>query len=288
MAENRILLAVFAHPDDESFGTGGTLALYAQKGAQVHLVCATRGEAGEVAPEYLEGFRSIADRRVSELRCAAGILGLTGVYFLDYRDSGMTGSPDNQNPQALINAPLDEVVGKVTTHIRRLRPQVVVTFDPIGGYLHPDHIAIQRATTKAFHLAGDPEYRDPAGLTPYSPQKLYYSVFPKGALRLAVRLMPIFGRDPRKFGRNGDIDLTTLVEQGTFPTHISINYRAVNEKRNQAAACHASQLEGGPPSNGLIGMIWKLVGEKENFMRAYPESSNGLRERDLFEGLDIQ
>ena len=288
MIDNRILLAVLAHPDDESFGMGGTLALYAQKGVQVHLVCATRGEAGEVAPEFLEGFRSIADRRVSELRCAAGILGLTGVYFLDYRDSGMTGSPDNQNPGALINAPLEEVAGKVTTHIRRLRPQVVVTFDPIGGYMHPDHIAIHRAATKAFFQAGDPEYLDPAGLAPYTPQKLYYNVFPKGALQLAVRLMPLFKRDPHKFGRNGDIDLTTLVEQGSFPTHVKIDYREVIEKREKAAACHASQLEGGPPSSGLIGMIWKLIGTKENFMRAYPETNSGLKERDLFEGLEIR
>lgn len=224
---------------------------------------------------------------MSELRCAAGILGLTGVYFLDYRDSGMTGSPDNQNPQALINAPLEEVAGKVTTHIRRLRPQVVVTFDPIGGYMHPDHIAIQRAATKAFFQAGDPDYLDPTGLAPFNPQKLYYNIFPKGALKLAVRLMPLFKRDPHKFGRNGDIDLTTLVEQGSFPTHVKIDYREVIEKREKAAACHASQLEGGPPNNGLIGIIWKLIGTKENFMRAYPELSKGLKEQDLFEGLEI-
>ena len=288
MIENRILLAVFAHPDDETFGMGGTLALYAQKGAQVHLVCATRGEAGEVAPQYLEGFRSIAERRVSELRCAAGILGLTGVYFLDYRDLGMSGSPDNQNPQALINAPLEEVAGKVATYIRRLRPQVVVTFDPIGGYMHPDHIAIQLATTKAFQLAGDPEYRDPAGLAPFSPQKLYYHVMPKGVLRLAVRLMPLFRRDPRKFGRNGDIDLTVLAEQGNFPIHATIDFRPVIEKRDKASACHASQLEGGPPNQGLLGMVWKMVGANERFMRAFPETHNRLKERDLFEGLDDQ
>ncbi|OQY92627.1 MAG: hypothetical protein B6D39_04740, partial [Anaerolineae bacterium UTCFX2] len=106
---NNVLLAVLAHPDDESFGIGGTLAVYARRGAQVHLVCATRGEAGDVDPQYLQGFKSIADRRVSELRCAAGVLGLTGVYFLDYRDSGMGGSADNRRPEALANAPQEEV-----------------------------------------------------------------------------------------------------------------------------------------------------------------------------------
>jgi LmbE family N-acetylglucosaminyl deacetylase len=264
---------------------GGTLALYAKRGAQVHLVCATRGEAGEVAPEYLKGFKSIAERRVSELRCAAGILGLTGVYFLDYRDSGMSGSSDNQNPLALVNAPLEEVAGKVVSHIRRLRPQVVITFDPIGGYMHPDHIAIQKATVQAFKLAGDPGYKDPQELSPYQPQKLYFHVFPKGALRLAVRLMPLFGRDPRKFGRNGDIDLMPLVEQGEFPTHAWIDFRPVIEQRDAAAACHASQLEGGPPRAGLLSWIWRWIGAKEQFMRAYPETINGVKERDLFEGV---
>jgi LmbE family N-acetylglucosaminyl deacetylase len=281
----QILLAVLAHPDDESFGMGGTLATYAQRGAQVHLICATRGEAGEVAPEYLEGFKSIAERRVSELRCAAGILGLAGVYFLDYRDSGMTGSEDNKNPRALVNAPLEAVAGQVTTFIRRLRPQVVITFDPIGGYLHPDHIAIQRATTQAFHLAGDPSYVDPEGLSAYQSQKLYYHVFPKKAMRLVVSLMPLLGRDPRKFGRNGDIDLSALAREGDFPTHARIDFRKVAEKRAAAAACHASQLDGGPPRGGLIGWAWRLMGGKEYFMRAFPEAKNGVKERDLFEGV---
>jgi N-acetyl-1-D-myo-inositol-2-amino-2-deoxy-alpha-D-glucopyranoside deacetylase len=286
MESNHVLLAVLAHPDDETFGMGGTLAMYAQRGAQVHLVCATRGEAGDVSPEYLEGFKTIADRRVSELRCAAGILGLSGVYFLDYRDSGMVGTEDNKNPQALVNASLEEVAGKVVTYIRRLRPQVVITFDPIGGYMHPDHIAIQRATVRAFTLASDPNYQDPEGLAPYQPQKLYFHVFPKGMLRLAVRLMPLFGRDPHKFGRNGDIDMAALAEQGQFPTHAQIDYRPVMEKRDAAAACHASQLDGGPPRSGLLGWVWRQFGTKEQFMRSYPEVKNGLREVDLFENVN--
>jgi LmbE family N-acetylglucosaminyl deacetylase len=284
MTEHR-LLAVLAHPDDETFGMGGTLALYARRGVQVHLVCATQGEVGEVSPEFMQGFKSIADLRVSELRCAAGILRLTGVYFLGYRDSGMTGSPENQHPQALANAPIDEVAGKVVSFIRRLRPQVVLTFDPIGGYMHPDHIAIQRATTRAFHLAGDPNFTDPDGLAPYQPQKLYYHVMPKAALRMAVSVMPLFGRDPHKFGRNQDIDLTRLVEQGNFPIHAAIDFSQVQEQRDAAAACHASQLDGSPPRGGPLGWFWRLFGRKEQYMRAYPEVKNGHKETDLFEGI---
>ena len=148
--QTKKILAVLAHPDDESFGMGGTLALYAQQGAEVHLICATRGEAGEVDEKFLEGYDSIAERRESELRCAASHLGLKNVHFLSYRDSGMTGSLDNQHPEALINAPLEKVTGEVVEYIRTLQPDLVLTFDPVGGYHHPDHIHIQKAAVEAF------------------------------------------------------------------------------------------------------------------------------------------
>ncbi len=280
-----VLMAALAHPDDESFGAGGTLALYAERGVQVHLVCATRGEAGQVSAECLEGFKSVADLRVSELRCAAGILGLAGVHFLDYRDSGMSGSSDNLHPQALAAAPVEEVARRVAHLIRLLRPQVVITNDPIGGYKHPDHIAIHKATVQAFHLAGDPAFVDSDGLPPYQPLKLYYQTIPKKALRLAVRILPLLGRDPRHFGRNGDIDIRALVEEGDFPIHARIDYRAVVEKRDAAAACHASQLDGGPPRGGVLGWVWHMFGDVEQYMRAYPPPEPGLREKDLFAGV---
>ena len=94
------MLAVLAHPDDESFGMGGTLALYARRGVAVHLVCATRGEAGEVDEQLLSGKRSIAELRENELRCAAQKLGLAGVHFLGYRDSGMAGSGWRERPES--------------------------------------------------------------------------------------------------------------------------------------------------------------------------------------------
>lgn len=283
-----VLLAALAHPDDESFGAGGTLALYAQRGVQVHLVCATRGEAGQVSAECLQGFDSVADLRVSELRCAAGILGLAGVHFLDYRDSGMSGSSDNQHPRALAAAPVGEVALRMVHFIRLLHPQVIITNDPIGGYKHPDHIAIHKATTKAFHLAGDPAFVDVDGLPPYQPQKLYYQVFSKQALRLAVKILPLLGRDPRHFGRNGDIDIQALVEEGNFPIHARIDFRPVVEKREAAANCHASQLDGGPPRRGLLGWVWRLFGDVEQYMRAYPPPEPGLREKDLFAGVDCR
>ena len=277
------LLCVLAHPDDESFGMGGTLALYARRGVAVHLVCATRGEAGDVDEPYLEGFSTIAERREAELRCAAMKLGLAGVQFLGYRDSGMPGTHDNQHPQALINAPLEHVAAQVANAIRKLRPQVVLTFDPIGGYKHPDHIAIHNATVRAFELAGRDDYQD--GLSPYQPEKLYFHVIPKGFLRLTVRVMPLFGKDPRHFGRNGDIDLTSLVKDGDFPIHAVIDYRPVAAAKDDASECHASQLSGPSLRRGPMRWAQLLFGQKDHYMRAYPPPKNGHRELDLFSGV---
>lgn len=279
----RRLLSVLAHPDDESFGMGGTLAHYAKEGVFVQLICATRGEAGEVDEEYLQGYESIAERREAELRCAAQKLGLSGVTFLDYRDSGMPGSTANKHPQALVNAPLDEVAAKIASCIRDLRPQVVLTFDPIGGYKHPDHIATHKATVRAFELAGDASFQD--GRQPYRPAKLYYHVLPKRWLKLAVRIFPLFGQDPQHLGRNKDINLLPLIEEGDFPTHARINYRDVADLKDAASMCHISQMDGGSLSRGPMRWSRMLIGSNDHFMRAVPPPQSGERERDLFQGL---
>jgi N-acetyl-1-D-myo-inositol-2-amino-2-deoxy-alpha-D-glucopyranoside deacetylase len=277
------LLVCLAHPDDETFGMGGTLALYTRRGVKVHLVCGTRGEVGEMTPDLLQGFSSIGERRESELRCAAGILGLTGVYFLGYRDSGMPGTPDNQHPNALAAQPVDEVAGKVAKYIRLLQPQVVVTHDPIGGYKHPDHIAMHHATLRAFDLAADPNFH--SELSPFLPSKLYYQTMPKTLLRWAVRLAPLLGMDPHHFGHNRDIDLATLVAEGDFPTHARINCRSVGEIRDEATACHTSQLGGAIGRKGPMAFLRRYFGMTETFMRAIPAPEKGLREKDLFEGV---
>ena len=284
MPVKRVLLAVLAHPDDETFGMGGTLALYAQRGVEVHLLCATRGEAGEVDPQYMRGYRSVAELREHELRCAAGQLGITGVHILDYRDSGMPGSKDNQHPQALINAPIDELAGKVAACIRQVHPQVVLTFDPIGGYRHPDHIHLQQAAVKGFYAASDPAAY-PASLPIYAPQKLYFNTIPRTVLRWVVRLMPLVGKDPTKFGINGDIDMQSIVAVN-FPTHARINYAAVKSIREDAARCHASQ-GGGQTNKGIAGLLKGWSSSIETFMLAYPQPRPHYVEKDLFEGIKL-
>jgi LmbE family N-acetylglucosaminyl deacetylase len=281
MTEKKKILSVLAHPDDESFGMGGTLALYAQQGVEVHLICATRGEAGEVDPVFLDGYQSIAERREDELRCAANYLGLTKVHFLEYRDSGMEGSADNQHPDAFINAPLEKVTEQVVNYIREIKPQVVLTFDPVGGYHHPDHIHAHNAAVKAFHAAGDPNYA-PNGRRPYQPEKLYYHVFPRGAVRVLIKILKFFGRDTTKFGRNKDINLDLLAGDEDYPAHVVINYRKVGHLKDQASACHASQLDFGRQAPSFLSWLRRLTGGKDSFMRAYPPVEGTYKRRDLF------
>ena len=274
-------MGVFAHPDDETFGIGGTLALYARRGVETHVVCATRGEVGE-APDDLKGFATKAEMRMGELECAARILRLTSVRYLGYRDSGMPGSEHNTHPEATTAAPLADVARKVAWHIRDIRPQVIVTFDPIGGYRHPDHLVVHDSTIEAFRMAGDPA-ESIEGLAPYAPQKLYFTTFSRRALRFAVRLMRILRRDPTRFGENHDVDLASLAEVN-FPIHAEIDIRPVARIKAAAAACHESQ--GGRRMASLpVRVLYSIFGAHEQFMRAFPQPPPPRKETDLFEGV---
>jgi len=272
----RTLLAVFAHPDDETFGPGGTLAKYAAEGVAVHLVCATRGEAGESDVTDWGACEDLACRREEELRCAASILGLTEVHLLGYRDSGMAGSPANHHPQALIQADPDVLAGQVADLMRQLRPQVVLTFDPYGGYGHPDHIAMHRATVAAFERLPEGE----------RPQKLYFAAFPHTTLRWSVRLMPLFGADPTAVGKNRDINLRVVLEH-ELPITTRIDIRATYDVKQRAAACHSSQ-QSGPRSfwGRLPAWLVRRWQSTETFYRAVPPFKPDERvERDLFAGI---
>ncbi len=167
---------------------------------------------------------------------------------------------------------MEDVAQKIGEFIRQLGPQVILTFDPIGGYLHPDHVAIQRATVRAFEQSVN------GGA---SPAKLFFFTFPKRLMRLAVKLMPLFGKDPHTFGSNGDIDATKIVEED-FPIHARIDVRSVIEKKEKAGACHASQ-GGGQSRGGLISFVMRRFNGTESFMRAYPPVQKRERiARDLF------
>src|SRR5690349_1705033 len=159
------LLAVFAHPDDESMGMGGTLAKYAAEGVETHLVCATRGERGWFGSEDQNpGPDALGQVREKELENAIQQLGMKGLYFLDYLD----GEVDR--------ADHTEAIAKIAAYIRRIMPQVVVTFPPDGNYGHPDHVAMGQFTSAAVVLAADASFKDAENFAPHRVSKLYYMV----------------------------------------------------------------------------------------------------------------
>ncbi len=288
MNKQKTLAFFGAHPDDETFGMGSTLAQYAMSGVKVYYVCSTGGEAGTVGPEYLKGHDSIKDLRVHELKCAAEALGLAGVFYLGYGDSGMRGSADNERPDSLAMAPVEEVAGRAVKIIREIRPDVVVTHDAGGGYGHPDHVATHNAVTRAFYAAGDAGQYPEAGPV-FQPRKLYFGVRSFKFMKLIVRLMPLFGQDPHHFGRNGDVDLTKIMAV-EYPVHAVVNLtKQATEIRNKAVACHASQSGGGRRRFGpfmVMQMIDKIRGPRDHFMRAYPPPDSQRKEKDLFEGIE--
>lgn len=276
----RTLLGIFAHPDDESFGPGGTLAKYAAEGVAVHIAIATDGAAGSMAEGHEVEREQLAAVRAGELDAAATILGAT-LHRLGYRDSGMKGDPANEHPDAWIRADETEAVRRVVKLIREVRPQVILTHDETGGYFHPDHIQCWHITTQAFHAAGDPAQFPDIGPAPYQPERLYYSAFPNRWVKVFVFMMRLRGQDPSQMGRNKDIDFTKL---GIPPhkIHAHIDYRPYWEIKGLASAQHKTQ-GGGAGFNRLMP-VWlqKWLLGRETFMRAYPPAPDGFRERDLF------
>lgn len=273
---SRPLLAVFAHPDDESFGTGGTLARYAAEGYPVALVCATRGEVGEVSDPSLATPQMLGRVREGELRAAARALGIQEVILLDYRDSGMDGTPENQDPRAFINAPEGEVVEHLTRIIRDLRPEIVLTFEPGGGYGHPDHIAISRYTTAAFHAASDPQRFPEAGST-FTPSRLFYTAIPTKFFAEMRAHMEARGLDTSTLDQillrpsfNDDL-ITTLMDVAAY-----------NEAKWNAVNAHRTQFG---PDNLFRRLPEDLVRElmsREYFSQAHPPVDGGGISSDLF------
>ena len=281
--KKRVLLGVFAHPDDESFGPGGTLARYAAEGAAVHVIIATDGMAGSVEdPAHLQTHESLAQVRSAELANAAVALGITTVWSLRFRDSGMRGTPENEHPDALIQQPPEALVGELRDYIRRLRPDVIITHDPFGGYGHPDHVRCCETVTAAFHLAAAEGSHSTNGYR--GPQKLYYTAFDKWMLKAMVRIMPLMGHDPTAFGRNKDINLAEISQWET-PVHARVDVTDYLPRKIAASRAHASQYSGGP---GYIRVLPRFMRQRflgtDTYTRAFPAPNGGV-ERDLFAGV---
>ncbi|MCL5995007.1 MAG: PIG-L family deacetylase [Chloroflexi bacterium] len=297
----KTLVAIFAHPDDESFGIGGTLAKYAHEGISTHYVCATRGESGTVDPEMMQGYTSVAELRSTELECASRELGLAGVHYLDYRDSGMLGSEDNRHENSLFAAATDEVAQRIIRCIERLKPDVIITHDQFGGYGHPDHIKLNQATLRAYEMLYDiqlvtkedePTLTQPSiaiadGHAAISPAqtaipRLYVTAFSRRFLRLAVRLLPLVGQDPRKFGRNKDIDLVQITSW-FVPITAQLNVKPYIPHKERASACHLSQRPPTQQGSFITRLAFRRAQHLETFSRLYPPLKRSERmETDLF------
>lgn len=277
----RVLIS-FAHPDDETFGLGGFIAKSVAEGVEVSLICATNGDVGTVAPEMLNGYNSIAELRLAELQRAVDMLKITRVFAFGYRDSGMMNSETSRHPSSLWQAPQDEVTRRVVEVIRDVRPHVVITFNEYGGYGHPDHIAIQRATVQAFKLAGDASYE--TGQPLYAPQKLYYPSLPRRMMRFFIIQIRMKGQDPRQMGKNKDLDMLKVLENAQAPTTL-VNIGDYLEVWDRANQCHASQLGGGFPRAPM--RVRKIIQNQQGFTRIVPAGRGRVDERDLFQGVKV-
>jgi N-acetyl-1-D-myo-inositol-2-amino-2-deoxy-alpha-D-glucopyranoside deacetylase len=266
----KTLLVIFAHPDDESHGPAGTLAKYAAEGVKVYYLCATRGEAGSVEDSFLAEGRSVAELRTAELEHAVYELGLAGVEFLGYRDSGMEGSVDNHHPESLYAAPLDEVAGRIAQHIQCLHPDAIITHDRYGWYGHPDHIKCYLATLRAYELlygitVGAQPTREIQGDAP----RLYASTFSKFLLKIMVHVMPLTGRNPRRHGQNQDVDLVEISRWDVRSTACISVGRYLTTKA-AAIACHRSQKPLTHSKNPLMSAVLRWSNSVECFSRLYP------------------
>lgn len=278
------LLGVFAHPDDESFGAGGTLAKYARTGVEVHVCTVTDGAGGTYDPALLEanGVATLAELRHRELECACRVLGAQ-LWMLGYRDSGMPGSPDNLHPASLFQAPLEEVSFKLVRVIRSVRPHVIITHEFSGGYNHPDHVKTSQAVYHAFRLAGDGTYFPPLldeSLPIWQPMRLYHLAVPRSTIRWFIVLLWLRGKNPRHFGANGDIDLTRLGVPDR-QIHVRLQLGKYIEIKQQASACHRSQGGGTMHWPSFLG---RRAMACEHFIQVLPPGMR--RHRDLFEGLE--
>ncbi len=228
------LLGIFAHPDDE--GTmGGALLKYGSEGVATGLICATRGEVGEIADPALATPENLGQVREGEMREATKALGVDNLWFLDYRDSGMADTAENNDPRAFMQVGSAEVVGKLVTIIRQFRPQVIVTFDENGAYGHPDHIAIYRHTTSAFHAAADAVQYPELGPA-HSVSKLYYTSFP----RSLVDEIAAWLKDQNYEGSYSDLDPEKL---GLPDASIDVwlNVEQWQESKDRSWALHRTQ-----------------------------------------------
>lgn len=262
------LLGIFPHPDDEAYTCGGTLAKAAAAGATVHVVCATRGEAGERRDPALLASEPIGELRVRELQAACAALGVQPPRFLGFRDG------------ALPELDLAEAAGGIVRIIRELKPDVVVSLGPDGVYGHADHIALHKMMIPAFRSAGGgSRFPEEQFGPPHQPARLFWVAYPRGLFRpewerllttdLAAGMRRI---NPDRLGV-GDDEIHAVID---IRDHAAVKLAALR--------AHRSQLDGGDPYSLFPAGVIEQTLAVERFTLAIGEQPDG-RLADLFEGL---
>jgi N-acetyl-1-D-myo-inositol-2-amino-2-deoxy-alpha-D-glucopyranoside deacetylase len=275
----RRLLLVHAHPDDESINNGATMARYAAEGAHVTLVTCTLGERGEVIPPQLAHLTGpdLGEYRRRELAGAMRALGVRDFRQLGgpgrYRDSGMMGLPDNDDPGCFWQADVEEAAAHLLEVIREVRPQVLVTYDPDGGYGHPDHIQAHRVAMRAAELAEE------AGL-PIA--KIYWNRVPRSAAEAAFARLgdDLPGLPFDKAGALGDVPGVVPDDRITA----EIDGTAHAAAKAAAMRAHATQIEVAEPYFALSNRLAQPLFTTEYYELARGGRAAGLRETDLFAG----
>ena len=275
------ILTVHAHPDDESSKGPGTINMYSSQGIRTTLVCCTGGEVGDIlnpAMDRTEVRENLASVRRAELDSAAAIIGYDEVVMLGYRDSGMPDSDDNQHPEAFANAELDTAVERLVKIIRRVRPQIMVTYPEVQSrYPHPDHLQVTAVSLPAYERVGDPDWYPEAG-PPYEPSKLYAPIWSRQRLLRVHQAFVDRGLESpydKKWlsGRDRDDRITAVI-------------KVDNAVRRKALLAHATQVDPESPFwFGLPDAVQDAIHPYEEYMLLLSRVATEEIEDDLFAGL---
>ncbi|MGY5885849.1 N-acetyl-1-D-myo-inositol-2-amino-2-deoxy-alpha-D-glucopyranoside deacetylase [Modestobacter lacusdianchii] len=295
-APSRRLMLVHAHPDDETINNGATMARYVAEGVGVTLLTCTLGEEGEVlVPELAQLAADQADQlggyRIGELAAAMAALGVSDWRFLGgaghYRDSGMMDTPANDRPRAFWRADLAEAVAHAVAVVREVRPQVLVTYDEIGGYGHPDHIQAHRVAMGAVDAAADPAYRPDLGEA-WTVAKVYWNAMPRSVVQRGIDALAALGEES-PFAALGDLDEVPFAVADDVVT-TEVDGRAYADRKEAAMRAHPTQMTVDGPffalSNNLGQQVlgtehYRLVRGRRGPAGPGPEGWEG----DLFAGL---
>jgi LmbE family N-acetylglucosaminyl deacetylase len=273
---SRTLVAIIAHPDDESYSASGTLAYYASIGVDVYIICATRGEAGKINHPSLAYRDVLGAVREEELRNACRIMGIHQPLFLGYRDSGMMGSSDNNDPLSLNKAKPSEVLRRLVGLLRQLKPQVIISYYEGGYYAHPDHISSHRYTLEAFNAVSNPtvfpeQLKGPTGV--FNPQRLFTVAIPTSRIEELIKAIP----------EDKDEPITYIGEREDIT--VRMNVSDLYEIKRNAIAAHKTQHQGEGVFSNIPEALLREFFSTEHFSQEAPQTSEPQIYGDLFEGI---